>query len=397
MTWPAILVLAVGIPSISLVTWLLSPALALPGETPWQPSSAVAVPLLTGGLLCLLALFLAVMITGLFTARRKPAVLILNTVGCGALAYIAWVPLQNMLAWQSEPPIVLRSMQSVGSEPEKAAGTKYLQTITNETITANEFLQVLTPLLAVNTWVFDRDEPSLYLISGTRGKAGDKSPKWEYTIPLGNGRVMMKSILDSASGDLASGNTQAAIEKVEFVIGVGNRVASTSADIIQYLIGSNFVDLAIKFLEEHPTLPLSDSLLSEIERAGSFDEIAKAAYLEDFKRTTKVFESISRREGALSVTAATTNPRFAKKLAENFLAEADKAAPNWDSFVRNHRLKALMESGPIGELWVNISLPSASGLMEGRALADRAKRLVQKQQPMLNQSIIDDARICRNF
>lgn len=388
----AIVALVLGCIMVGTLAYIISPVLSFPGQEPlFNIPKINQTAALTAVIICLIGLpILALIGIGAAWYRRKE--MPWNAAICGGMSflmlYVTGVMGINLATWATTPKTVLWSETARFTPEETAAGKTYLKTVLGETqaTTPEEFQQTLTPLLKLNKWGFIADDPTLYIIQGIKGEPGNKVPKWEYVIPLGNSKSMATQIIESAEADIAKGDTKAATEKAAFVLGVGNRIASPQT-LIHALISNHITSLGIKFLEGHPELATAPAIAQELKAVQKNKDLITDAFQEEHKILMRRLEGITFINGKLSPYATITNPQVWEKFHKDWWTESKKEKGDWNQFITNHKWEAFFKAGPIQSMFIGIIVASPNGIYEREKITSKVDVLLQgKPSGWLNGS-----------
>jgi len=369
--------------TVFTIIYLTIPATQIPWVPIWESHQTVAVPLLIGACLLLLAMTVGVPIAAAIQCgrRKTPAggnlLLATGVLGCLIFAYPSTRMLMNFASWKTATAPTSWEETANLTPAEYAAGKGYLQIIQGETQspTPEAFQNAITPLLNVERWGFACDDPTLYLINGIKGEPGQTAQNWQYEIPLGNVLNMSEKLLAGAKQDLADGNSAAASEKIRVVLGVGNRVASPRS-VIQGLIGMELVKRAVGFLETNRSLLKTEDLEKELCEAEKFQDVMRTAMEQEFNVGQTLAYGVARTDHHLKVGAGISNPQLWETFKKEWVKEADKPQPDWPRFLAGQKMAAWVACAPIQVSLINLTAPAVSPYEDGTKTTARIRALL---------------------
>jgi len=286
------------------------------------------------------------------TWKEKTATAILLS----ATLYLTIPGIINLTSWYQKTPTKLatQTIKESATPAQADAGKAYLKAI-QEPTDAIAFQKAMTPLLQEERWVFPKDDPNLYQV---RGVIGGHGKTWEYMVPIGNVKENSTALLELAETDLKENRRETATEKIGTVLGVGNRV-SDHPQLITWFIGENLVSQTIKLIQENPELAKDPNIQKELVRAKELGQKQAIAMEQEFLSTDKYLEELTLPNGNPGPIGATVHAKYWKGVYHAWKKTGQEENPNWGTFLRNQKRKALLTGNhtPL----VSIAIPAYPG------------------------------------
>lgn len=345
---------------------------ALESTFGWQPPATITTILLD---LALIGLIIGIQLSCLLNWddwKKNRKTFLPKLAAAGLSLYFFSALLLNSLSWKHVQPTILavETLKETATPEEAAAGKAYLQAV-KAPVDPTLFQKTLTPYLTQEKWAFIEEDPSLYA-----HQSGEKET-WAYLLPAGNAHHNLLALLGLAEKDIQKNNPTAAAQKVELILGIGNRV-SDHPQIIAVCIGNLFIEKGLDFLETHPELLKTPGVQKELARTRTLPQNLADAIEQEYLTVQKYLEKIALRNGTPTPASSLINADSWRAYHQNQLKVQKEENPNWERFHRNQRLKAYCTGQLAARAFLGVGMPDPSISKHVSQLMDRVKNLTSK-------------------